>query len=393
MSRTTAARCLQGITVLDFTWAAVGPYATFLLRALGADVIRIESPLRSHLRRVTAGFYADLNAPKTSVLLDVTTPRGVDLALRLAEHADVAVDNYRAGVMERLGLGEQALRARNPRLVVVSATAMGATGPEAAFGGYAPVFSALGGLAQLTGYPDAPPTELRHPVDFALGALVAAVTVAALLRRQATGRGTYVDLSCREGATQLVGESLIDFQLTGRAPERAGNDDAIMAPHGVYPARGDDEWVSVAVSSDEEWCALARAIGRPELADDPSLGDAFLRWQRRAELDDLLTAWTRERPAVEAATRLQEAGVAAAPSLSARGLFEDEHLAARRFASTRRRGGAETTTIGVPWRLSGMQAKVAAGPGPAKARQAVFGGLLGLSPAEIRALRKDGVIG
>jgi benzylsuccinate CoA-transferase BbsF subunit len=384
---------LGGITVLDFTWAAVGPYATFLLGLLGARVIRVESPLRRHLQRVTAGFYPDLNEAKTTVLLDVTVPRGLELALGLAEHADLAVDNYRAGVMQRLGLGEQALRARNHRLVVVSATAMGATGPEAVFGGYAPVFAALGGLAHLTGYEDEPPTELRHPVDFSLGALVATAAVAALLRRERTGAGAYVDLSCREGVTQLVGDSLIDFQLTGRVPGRSGNDDAIMAPHGVYPSRGEDAWVSVAVADDEEWQALARVIGRPDLADDPGFGDAYRRWQRRGELDEALAAWTAERPANESASLLQEAGIAAAPCHSARDLFEDGHLAGRGFATTARRRGREITRIGAPWKLSAGASESVRSPGAAQARRAVFGDLLGLSPQEIDTLRVDGVIG
>jgi crotonobetainyl-CoA:carnitine CoA-transferase CaiB-like acyl-CoA transferase len=384
---------LAGVTVLDFTWAAVGPYATFLLSLLGARVIRIESPLPAHRQRVTSGFFQDLNLPKTTVLVDLKDERGLELALKLAEKADVVVDNYRPGVMERLGIGQEALRARNQSLVVVSTSTMGSTGPQAAFGGYAPIFSALGGLAELTGYPDGPPTEIRHPVDFSLGSFVAMTIVAALLRRAQIGKGAYLDISGREAVVQLIGDALIDYQLTGRVPERQGNEDVIMAPHGVYRCRGAESWVSVAVATDVEWRGLAAAIGRPELADDPAYGDAYRRWQRRAELDELLGAWTEGLTAGEAGAVLQAAGVPAAPCNSARDLFEDDHLAERGFATTVRVGGRDLVQVGAPWKLSGTPSSIPVGPGRAKARRDVFAGLLGLTAEYIDELRRDGVIG
>jgi benzylsuccinate CoA-transferase BbsF subunit len=384
---------LEGVTVLDFTWAAVGPYATFLLALFGASVIRVESPNRRYLERTTAGFYHDLSEPKTTVLLDVTDPRGRALALRLAERADVAVDNYRAGVMARLGLGPDALRARNRGLVVVSATAMGATGPEAVFGGYAPVFAALGGLAHLTGYADEPPTELRHPVDFSVGVLVAAATIGALMRRGKTGLGTHVDVSCREAVTQLVGDALVAFQLTGEVPGRHGNEDAIMAPHGVYSCRGDDAWVSIAVASESEWAALVRVIGRPELVEDPRFADNYLRWVHRADLDDFVSEWSSSQTSTGAAALLQDAGVSADACASARDLFEDEHLATRRFATTSGRRGVSVTRIGAPWRLSSARAASPRGRRGAAARTHVFEELLGLVRGEVALLRREGVIG
>jgi benzylsuccinate CoA-transferase BbsF subunit len=384
---------LESVVVLDFTWAAVGPYATFLLALLGATVIRVESPRRSHLQRTTAGFYRDLSAPKTTILVDVTDPRGREVALGLAERADAAVDNYRAGVMDRLGLGPETLRARNPQLVVVSATAMGATGPEAVFGGYAPIFSALGGLAHLTGYPDEPPTELRHPVDFSLGALAALGATAALIRQRRTGEGAHVDMSCREGVTQLIGDTLLAFQLTGEVPDRTGSSDPIMAPHGAYRCRGDEAWVSVAVATDAEWAGLAGLVGRPELSADPRYADAYLRWEHRAELDALVAEWALSQTPAAAAAALQEAGVPAAPCTSARDLFDDEHLATRRFASTTRRAGATVTTIGAPWKLSSAPARLPRGRDGAAARAFVFEDLLGLEADDVKALRREGVVG
>jgi benzylsuccinate CoA-transferase BbsF subunit len=166
-----------------------------------------------------------------------------------------------------------------------------------------------------------------------------------------------------------------------------------MAPHGVYRCRGKDAWVSLSVGTDGEWRSLARLIGRPELADDSAFGDAIRRWQRRRELDELVGAWAAERVPAEAAAALQDAGIAASASASARDLFEDEHLGARGFATVTRHRGTEVTQIGAPWRLSAASSTVLRGPAPATARKTVFGDLLGLSAGEIAALREEGVIG
>ncbi len=258
---------------------------------------------------------------RRSAFLEVLGARvvgtGAELAPDLAATADVAVGAT---------LDADALLAANERLVVVS---VAGDGP-------APLLAARAGLSQATGYADGPPAEPGGPVGAAVGMFVALAALAGLLRRERTGRGLVVDLSA-PGSIAL---------LAGQAQERTGNEDAIMAPHGLFRCRPGEPWLAVAVESDDEWRGLASAIGRPELADEPGLGDGLARWERRAELEELLAEWAAPRGAEDAASELRAAGVPAAPSAAAaasgaapsRLTVEPPRPAARRRSEPPRRG-------------------------------------------------------
>lgn len=394
---------LERLRVADFTIHAAGPFCTLLLAELGAEVIKIESSARLDIVRRPHPVYGRtevsrfemVNAGKRSVTLNLKTAKGVELAKRLVALSDVVVENFRPGVMERLGLAYPVLRELRSDLIMLSISTSGQTGPEREIAGYAPMFAALGGLGALTGYPDGPPVELRHAMDHANGLVGAFAVLVALTHRRRTGRGQYIDLAMREVASSLIGEVLLTQAMNGEAPGRMGNRDPVMVPHGVYPCKGEDRWVAIAVGSDAEWRALCRALGDPEWARDPRLSDAVGRRAREDEIDARLAEWCRERTPDEVMWRLQRAGVAATPSMSAEDLLRDPHLRERQaFPELVDLRHGRRQVIGPPWRFSSTPAAVRKwSPDLGEDNRYVLSDLLGLTRAEIEALAAEGVVG
>ena len=261
---------LQGVRIADFTLHAAGPFCAHLLSLLGAECIKIETAERPDIFRKPHPVYGRMGAAtfdqvasnKLSVQLNLKQPRGVELAKRLVAVSDIVAESFRPGVMERLGLSYEALKAVKPDIVMVSVSASGQTGPERGYAGYAPLFGAAGGLGTLTGYEDGPPTEIRHVMDHSTGLTAAMATLAAYLRKKRTGAGQHVDVAAREVACGFIGDALLQFAATGVAPRRTGNDAPQIAPHNVYPCAGEDAWVSIVVATDDEWRAFANAMGR-----------------------------------------------------------------------------------------------------------------------------------
>ena len=210
--------------------------------------------------------FNELNLNKRSFQVDLSQPEGLALAHRLAEWADVVVDNFRPGVMARFGLDAEALLAKHPELIVASSSANGATGPEAMSAGLASIFGATGGLSEQTGYADGPPTEIGESTDYRSGSALAVAVLAALLYRARTGEGQHVDLASREVVAASSPDALLAEQLGVPWPIRVGNRHREFAPHDVYRAHGEDEWVAVAVGDESEWAALCAVLGREELA-------------------------------------------------------------------------------------------------------------------------------
>ena len=351
-------RPLDGVRVADFTIMAAGPYCALMLALLGADVIRVESRARLDISRRPHPLYGRFDIPdfdhlsghKRSITLNLKHEQGATIARELVAASDVAVENFRPGVMERLGLGWEQLREVNPQLVMLSLSAYGQTGPESRRPGYAPIFAAEGGLGHMTGYPDGPPGEIRNQMDHEAGLLAAFLIVSMLDERERTGAGNFADLAAREVAAMLVGESLVQAIETGDAP-RMGTGHELWAPHGVYPAAGEDRWIAIAVRSDEEWARLVQAMGSPDWCT-PELAAESGRRARLAEVDGHIEAWTRTREARDLAVELQAAGVCADISMSAEDIAADEHLRERGAVGTLRHPEhGERTEIGAPWRF------------------------------------------
>lgn len=389
---------LSGIRIADFTVHNAGPFCTHLLSQLGAQVIKVESAMRPDAFRKPHPVYGRMGpatfdqvaSTKLSVRINLKKPEGIALARRLVAVSDVAAESFRPGVIGRLGLGYEALKAVKPDIVMLCVSSCGQSGPDAHFAGYAPLFGAWGGLSDLTGYPDGPPVEMRHVMDHTVGMNAAFAVMAALHRRRATGEGALVDVAAREVASSFIGEALL-MTAAGMEQHRIGNAHPRMVPHGVYPAAGEDRWLSVAVASDAEWQALADLIG----CVDPRFATEAGRAAHREAIDAALSAWTAARDANEAAALLQGRGIAAHASWTTPEIAADEHLRQRgAIVDVAEPDGTRRAAVGVPMRLSkGAEIGLHSGtPKLGEHEDLVYGELLGMSRAERQALEAAEVI-
>jgi crotonobetainyl-CoA:carnitine CoA-transferase CaiB-like acyl-CoA transferase len=399
---------LAGIRVLDFTWAWAGPFCTMQLAHLGAEVIRIETGKRVCVTRAIppfaddvagpdrAGYYNQYNQGKRSITMDLSKPEAIELALEMAKRCDVVTDNFAAGVMDRLGLGYETIRARRPNIVMLSMSGYGQTGPLKGYVSYGPPAAATAGLFSLSGYKDHGPSEIGISyADPNAGIFGAVAVMMGLLHRKLTGRGQYIDQSQLETALALVPEGLLDFAMNGTQPPRSGNRHRWIAPHNCYKAAGDDDkWVSIAVGTESEWRALCAAMGQPALASDARFRDAASRKQNEDALDEIITRWTRERDRWDVARELQRVGVAAFPAMSNKDLATDEHLRERGFLVEKEHSevGRRIHT-GIPWTMSGTPCRVRnAAPLRGVDTDSVLKELAGCSDADLRRLREAGVL-
>ena len=398
---------LEGVRVADFGWILAGPYATAWLGSLGAEVIRVESRGRLDFHRQNLGAGADgvpginrgavfnsLNFSRKSVRLNLATERGLELARELVRRSDVVMENYAAGVMERMGLGYEALRAINPGLVMVATSPLGQTGPDRAATGWGPNVQAYAGLPHLTGYEGGPPSGLGglYP-DFMIGTVMAFTALAALHARERTGEGQYVDLSMAQIVSAMIPEAIMDFAMNGREPARPGNRSPAHAPRGVYRCSGDDRWVAVEARDGDEWRALAETIGEPGWARDGGLATPEGRRARHDEIDARITAWTRERTHLDAMRALQAAGVPAAACLNPYELLADPAMRARGlYVEMDHPEVGPRLVAGLPGRYGDLA--YAYGPAPLFGQhdEEVCRGLLGLDAAEYERLVGEEVI-
>jgi benzylsuccinate CoA-transferase BbsF subunit len=391
---------LAGVRIADFTIHAAGPFCTHLLSQLGAECIKIESATRPDAfrkphavyGRMSAATFDQVSANKLSVRLNLKQPEAVALAKRIVALSEVAAESFRPGVMARLGLSFDALREAKPDLVLLSLSSCGQSGPDSHFAGYAPLFGAWGGLGWMSGYSDGPPVEMRHVMDHAAGVHAALATLAALNQRRRTGQAQHVDLAAREVASAMIGDALVLASL-GITPERPGNADLAMAPHGVYPTAQPDRWLTLAVRDDTEWRALAHTLGQGDGGE--RYATAALRREHRAELDQALTQWLQTCDAEATAQRLQQAGVCAHVSWTMQDVASDPHLQARGAVTPVQAPDiAPRLAVGAPARFSGSDQVGIRRLTPALGQDEdyVFGQLLGLSTAQRADLEAREVI-
>ncbi len=391
---------LEGVRVVEFGVAAIAPELCGVLSELGADVIKLESVVHLDVLRAAGASVGSFNRSMTfnaecrgrrSVTLDLTTEQGRRLAFALCAGADVVAENYRGGVLEGLGLGYEAVRAVNPRVIYASSQGYGSTGPFGSMPAYGPLNSGFTGVHLLWNHPDAPypcGTSLNHP-DHIGGKLLAVAVLAALREREASGEGQRLEMAQTEVSAYLIGELYLDAARPGMDPAPLGNAHPTAAPHGVYPSEGDDSWVAVAVMSDDEWQRLCKVIG----GDPGELPTAASRLAARDRLDERIAGWTRARGNVEAAELLQAQGVSAAPVMGPMDQHADPHLAAREFiVHLQHPEVGEETHVGNPIRFSRTAQRLAASaPCLGADTEAVLTSVLGLSPAEVAELIEQGV--
>jgi len=360
---------LQGVRVVELTKVWAGPYAGKLLAFLGAEVIKVESSSNPDEMRAYGGtdinhapYFLSINPEVLSVELDLKSAADVDCLRDLIAHSDIVVNNLRPGAMERLGLSYQQLKSIKGDIISVSIKMWGNNGPLGYQTGYAPCFAALAGLASLVGYRGGPPlgTSMRYG-DSTVGAAAALAAVTALLHRDLSGEGQFVDVSAVEPLSSMIGDCLLEQDLTGTHASPEGNRDPDMAPHNCYPCSGGD-WISVAVADDRQWRALCDVLGATTLADDARYAAMPERLQHTDTLDTDLARFTKSRDAAQLAQRLRLAGVPSSKSATSLDVISDQLLWERelyRFVSDHREG--QRPILAAPWRMSAAPTEIARG--------------------------------
>ena len=394
---------LAGLRVLDLTNVLSGPFASLHLALLGAEVIKVENPKggdpsrgqgpRADCREAHMGTsFLAWNVNKKSVTLNTKTPEGKALFLRMADEADVVVENFRPGVMDRLGLGYPVLSARNPRLIYCAISGYGATGPDAQNPAYDQIIQGLSGIMDLNGDARLNPLRTGFPVCDTVGGLNGAFALmAALYQRERTGEGQFIDISMLATMLPMMGWAVANLVLGGRAPVPMGNDNLTNAPSGSF--RTQDGLLNIAAHTESQWCSLCDVLGLGELKDDPRFQGRELRKRNRVALDVLLEDRLLEAPTAHWAERLNQAGV---PSGAILGLEE-----AIRQPQIRHRGLLEKTFVAglgelEVFGLSALFEKAAGGvtspPPELGQHNAEIFGRLGLGQADLADLKARGVV-
>lgn len=374
---------LSGIRVLDFSWVIAGPTTTRYLAAMGAEVIKVEAPGRGDPGRATE-LHTVLGQAKKSIALDLKKPQAIEIVRALVAKSDILIENFATGVMDRLGLGAEALKAVNPDLIYISASGMGRTGPDSHAVAYGTLLQCFSGFAGLNRHPEVAPRVGFAWLDPMCGLMLAFTAAAALWHRQRAGGVARVDFSMIEAMLWTMAEPLVATQL-GPPPKPMGNASTRHAPHGAWRCMGDDDWISIAVRTDDEWRALCTLV--PGLSGMAALDPGQRRAAEHA-IDAALTAWAAARSAAAAAEVLLKAGIPAAALARHADLVQSPHLAARAFWDKHATG----VLPGLPWRASFGRTT---GPAPELGADAdhVLANVLGLSPDRIDDLRKSGALG
>ena len=392
---------LTGIRVLDLATILAGPLAATFLGDFGADVIKVEHPRGDSIRSHGASkdghglLWKVVGRNKRTVTLDLSKPEGADLLLRLAERADVLIENFRPGVMERWNLGWEQLRARNPRLVMLRATGFGQFGPYAKRPGFGTLAEAMSGFAAITGQPDGPPTLPPFGLADGIAGLAGAMAIMfALYHRDARGgEGQMIDLAIIEPILTILGAQPTVYDQLGLISQRTGNRSVNNAPRNTYRTR-DDRWVAVSTSANSIAERVMRLMGHPEVIQEPWFATGGGRAQHVEELDAMVSAWVAQRDAEEVVRAFEEAGAAVAPIYDVAQVLDDpQYRALSSFVTL------DDEDLG-PLRIQNVLARMLGTPGRVRFagrrlgqdNEAVYCGDLGLSREALAELRERGVV-
>jgi crotonobetainyl-CoA:carnitine CoA-transferase CaiB-like acyl-CoA transferase len=411
-----ASKALSHLRICDFTGQLAGAGATRFLAAFGAQVIRIEDPVRQGRWDILRGLppfvddrrgvdfgggFNNHNVEKLGITLNLRTERGRELLRQLVAISDVVSENFAAGVLERLGFGYEELRALRSDIIYVSNCGFGQVGPYSRFKSWGPIVQAVSGLTFSSGLPDQDPAGWGYSyMDHTGGYYMALAILLALRHRNRTGEGQWVDMSCTDAGATLNGPALLDYTVNGRPLRRDGSPHSNrsqspeMAPHGIYPAAGDDEWIAIACRDDADWQALAERIGEPwaNVARFVRLGG---RLDFQDDLDTLLETWTRKHDRFELAAELRSAGVpASAVQMPEERVDKDPNTANWGLWPTIKHSAMGSVRVdGLPVHLSETDWELErGGPCLGEHNDRVFSEVLGLSSDEIEELRTEGVI-
>ena len=395
-------QALTGIRVVDLTNNQAGPSCGQMLAWLGADVIKVEEPGKGDPARqvlkdrpdADSLFYLSFNANKRSLTLNLKHARGKDVFRTLLKRADVLLENFGPGVIERLGFGYPALRGLNPRLVFASIKGFGSYGPYRDYKSYEPIAQAMGGAMSVTGSPDGPPTYMWPSIgDSGTGMHCVIGILAALMQRHATGEGQQVEVSMQDAVVNLIRVSLRDHQRLGKAMERTGNQLGAGVPGTTYRCApgGPNDYVFV-FAQQQMWHPLLRAIGRDDLIGDPRYETGEARWRNKDAVDALVEGWTSERSKHDVMRILAGAGVPCGACLDTGEVLSDPHLRERQMIVEVEHPVRGTyVTVGNPIKLSASPTAIEPSPLLGQHRHEILKDL-GYTDADIDALARDGAI-
>jgi crotonobetainyl-CoA:carnitine CoA-transferase CaiB-like acyl-CoA transferase len=410
------AQALAKLRICDFTGQLAGAGATKWLAAFGAEVIRIEDPVKQGtwdiLRMLPpfvderrgvdfGGGFNNHNVEKLGITLNLRTEKGRELLAEIVKRSDVVAENFAAGVLAKMGLSYERMKQLKPDIIYVSNCGFGHVGPYASFKTWGPIVQAVSGLTFTSGLPEREPAGWGYSFMDHTGAYVMATAILlALLHKQRTGEGQWVDLSCTDAGLTLHGPALLDWTVNGRPMRRPGaphsnrSEHPALAPHGIYPAAGDDEWVAIACRSDAEWQALGGVLKEPWVREARFAALAG-RLAAQDDLDALLALWTRGRAKAAAALLLQAAGVPAAPVAKPAERVDGDPATAGfgLWPTVRHSKMGEVRVDGLPVHFSKTDWEISrGGPCLGEHTEQVLTGLLGLSTDEVAKLRAEGVV-
>lgn len=405
---------LEGLVVLDLTRYLAGPYSTLLLGGLGADVIKIEPPGKGEAHRERPPFGGPKGVSMTkqtdddvglmvlhrarnkkSVTLNLRNAEGTELFKQLVTKADIVVENFSPGTIDRMGLGYATLQECNPRIILCSISGFGQNGPRRDWRAYDPIIQAASGISSVTGFPDHPPARCGAAISDTTAPLFAVIGIlSAVQMREKTGKGEWVDISMQDGTFFLLPD-LIEHMAAGMTPVRRGNTHPGGAPFNVYTAK--DGYVSICAVTARQWKSILSAMNREELADDPRFASLNTRREHRDEIDAVVQAWIEQRTVQEAISHLQQYGVPAGPVLSPEELVEDEHLTERNMVvdilHPKHGPVPGANGFGLPIKFVGKSVTFDQPcPEVGQHNEEVYAGLLGLDETKLGELKENGVI-
>lgn len=410
------ARALEGIRICDLTGQLAGAGATRYLAAMGAQVIRIEDPVKKGRWDILrggppfiderrggdlGGAFNNHNVEKLGITLNLRTDKGRDLFRRLVAISDAVTENFAADVLARMGFTYDELRAIRPDIVYVSNCGFGFTGPYREYKTWGPIVQAVCGLTFTSGLPDQPPAGWGYSyMDHHGGNFMGIAILAALVHRNRTGEGQWIDMASTEAGASLNGPALLDFTVNGRPTRRDGmpnsnrSENPRMAPHGIYPASGSDNWVAIACRNDEDWRAIASVVSQ-EWADDARYKTLEGRFANQDALDAQVGEWTSSRDRYQVAAELRGTGVPAAAVQRPEDRIEndDETAAWGLWPQVKHTAMGAVRVDGFPVHFSETDWVIERGaPCLGEHNDVVFGEILGLGSKEIAELREEGVI-
>lgn len=392
---------LQGVIVLDLTRVLAGPYCGMMMADMGATVIKLENPKGGDDTRQMGPFinnnsvyYANFNRSKFGCTLNLKAPEGKQIFKELVKKADVVIENYRPGTMEKLGLGYETLKEINPAIIYGAVSGFGHTGPFSRRAGYDIVAQAMGGLMSTTGWPDSGPTRSGTPMGDVLGGLNLTVGVlAALVNRQKTGLGEKVDVALVDSVASAMENITMIYQTTGKIPQRIGNRYESTYPYDTFPAKDGD--VVIASGNNKLFAILCEVIGKPELAADERFAEIRDRVKNHEQIREIVSAWSRQYSVNEIDQMLNDAGCPACAVNTIDRLVVDPQIAGARemFPEIDQPGIGKMRVTACAQKLTRTVSRPRkAAPLLGEDNEAIYGGLLNLGVEVLQQLREKGVI-